>query len=56
MKTQIGVLECLVFHKDLKLENVLIDTNGKVYLVDFGLAEIIMSEGELFRSREYFFN
>lgn len=27
-----------IFHRDIKPENILIDTNGNVYLVDFGMA------------------
>jgi serine/threonine protein kinase len=34
-----------VFHRDVKLENILVDGNGKVYLIDFGLALIVNKEG-----------
>ena len=40
-----------VFHRDVKPENLLIDGNGKIFLIDFGLALPVNEEG--YSSREF---
>ena len=40
-----------VFHRDVKLENILIDKYGKVYLIDFGLAMLVNEDG--YSSRDF---
>jgi serine/threonine protein kinase len=38
-------------HRDLKLENILLDRNDNVKLIDFGLAKRFNSDGDVFSSR-----
>ena len=40
-----------VFHRDVKLENILVDKYDKVYLIDFGLALKVNEDG--YSSREF---
>ena len=41
----IGVLhDHDVMHKDLKMENILLDSSGYLQIIDFGLAEVVSDE------------
>lgn len=35
-----------IIHRDLKSENVMIDQNGKIYIIDFGFAKLYRRHGE----------
>ena len=53
LKITLDVLKALDFahrkgivHRDIKPGNIMLSTDGKVYLLDFGIADIIMGSGE----------
>lgn len=50
MKPVIRDLQCIheehIFHRDISADNLIIDTNGKLTLIDFGAAKQILADNE----------